>query len=60
MGHTGSTIYFIFSKLAVDRNALSIGITMKCIKNSSLCVSRLLYQQGSKVILGAGRRVLLS
>jgi hypothetical protein len=59
-GHTGSTIYLFFSKLAVEQSNLGLGITMECFKNSSLFVSRVLYQQGSQVILGAGRRVQLS
>jgi hypothetical protein len=44
-GYIGTTIQFVFFKLAVQQNSLFIGITLESIKNSSLRVGQVLYQQ---------------
>ena len=50
---------FLFSKLAVEQNALYHRIALECNKNSAVWVSRVAYRLGSQVMLGAGRRVQL-
>jgi hypothetical protein len=47
-------IYFLFSKLAVEQNALNTSTALGFIKNSALWVSRVTYRFGGQVILGAG------
>ena len=46
---------FLFSKSAVEQNALYHRFALECNNNSAVWVSQVAYRMGSQVILGARR-----